>query len=182
MIACRRPWMAVATFALFLVAAPYASADPQGFIYLESDAGDYIGGGRIYYRDSDNGRFATPQLSDRDGDGLIDYVFFLWEGDLGEFVFLQFGTNQLPGTNLEPDFYDDAQRAPFAAPGHPGLDISMDGRGCNILTGNFTIMDAEFDYSVSPPHLVSFAVSFEQHCEGLDPALFGIFLYNDPIN
>lgn len=179
---CRWLTAAVAALSLSAVLTPRLGAEPLTLIYLLSEPGDYIGGGREYYRDDTNGTFAIPQASDRDGDGLIDYVVFSWQGDqLGEFTILQFGTNRLPGTDFAPDFYDDAQRAPFAGDGHPGLDVSMDGRGCNTVTGYFTLADAEFDYSVSPPRVVSFAIYFEQHCEGLPPALCGVFYYNyDP--
>jgi hypothetical protein len=182
MRAVRKAVLAVAILALPLAAPPRAAADPQTFIYLWSDAGDYIGQGRTYFRDLTNGTFYTPQASDRDGDGLADYVEFFWQGNtLGQFVILQFGTNQLPGTDFDPGRYNHARRAPFAPAGHAGVDVSMDGRGCNTLRGNLTIFDAEFDYSSGSPQVVSFAAAFTQHCEGGSPALHGLFFYNyDP--
>jgi hypothetical protein len=182
MLACRKALPVVAALALFLSAAPRAAADPQTFIYFWSDSGDYIGQGQTYFRDLTNGHFYTPNAFDRDGDGLADYVEFFWLGnDPGQFVLLSFGTNQLPGTNLAPGVYYHARRAPFAPPGHAGIDIGMDGRGCNTLRGNLTIYDAEFDYSSGTPQVVSFAAEFRQHCEGGKPSLHGLFFYNyDP--
>ncbi len=181
MLAGRKAVLAVAVLALPFVAPPRAAADPQTVIYLWSDPGDYIGGGQTYVRDTTNGTFSA-QASDRDGDGSADYVTFFWQGNtLGQFTILQFGTNQLPGTDFDPGRYDHARRAPFAPAGHAGVDVSMDGRGCNTLRGKLTIIDAEFDYSSGSPQVVSFAASFTQHCEGMHPALRGLFYYNyDP--
>jgi len=81
-------------------------------------------------------------------------------------------------TPLIPGSYPDSQRWPFEAPGHPGLDISGDGRGCNTDTGNFTVLDTTFDYTFFPARPVTFAIQFVQHCEGSPPALNGTFYYN----
>src|SRR5439155_15598393 len=86
---------------------------------------------------------------------------------------LYFSTDQL-GIPIQPGFYPDAQRASIASPGHPGLDVSFGSRGCNTVTGNFTIH--EFAYSPSLG-IQSFSASFEQHCEGAQPALFGTFTF-----
>lgn len=58
----------------------------------------------------------------------------------------------------------------------------MDGRGSNILTGNFTVTNFTFS-TVTTPFSTSytintFAATFEQHSEGKTPALFGTFTYN----
>jgi hypothetical protein len=182
MLAGHKMILAVAILALPLAVPPDAAADPQTFIYLWSDPGDFVGGGQTYYRDLSNGRFYTPNAFDRDGDGLADYVEFFWLGNtFGEFVTLQFGTNELPGTDLAPGRYKGAQRAPLASAGHAGVAVGMDGRGCNTLRGKLTIIDAQFDYSSGQPQVVSFAASFTQHCEGMRPALHGLFYYNyDP--
>jgi hypothetical protein len=174
--------LGAAILALVLTVTPRAAADPQTFMYLWSEPGDYIGGGQTYYRDLSNGNFSTPNAFDQDGDGLADYVQFFWQGNqLGQFVILQFGTNQLPGTDLAPGNYFHARRAPFAPAGHAGVDVSMDGRGCNTLRGELTIYNAVFDYSTGRPQVVSFAAYFRQHCEGAHPALHGVFFYNyDP--
>jgi len=90
------------------------------------------------------------------------------------FSTLDFGTNQL-GIPLQPGFYPNAQREPFAQPGHPGLDVTFQNRGSNTLTGNFTITDI----TLGPSNVLqSFSASFEQHSEGAAPALFGTVTYN----
>jgi hypothetical protein len=90
------------------------------------------------------------------------------------FTSLDFGTNQL-GIPLQPGFYANAEREAFASPGHPGLDVTFQNRGSNVLTGNFTVTNSTF----GPNNLIeTFAVTFEQHSEGATPALFGTFTYD----
>ena len=59
--------------------------------------------------------------------------------------------------------YDNATRYPFQNPTGPGLSLYGDGRGCNTLTGSFTVNKAVFG-----PHgwIQSFDATFVQHCEG----------------
>ena len=75
--------------------------------------------------------------------------------------------------------YDNAMRWPFQNPTGPGLSLDGDGRGCNTLTGSFTVKDATFG-----PHgwITSFDATFIQHCEG-DPnsaATGEVILNNGP--
>jgi hypothetical protein len=104
-------------------------------------------------------------------------------GSDNTFAILDFGTNQL-GVPLTPGtFYDNAQREAFAQPGHPGLDVSFQNRGSNTLTGNFFIKD--LTYTTNPVtgalQLLTFGATFEQHSEGLAPALFGEIQFNEPL-
>ena len=165
-----------------------ATAAPLTQFQLHSQPDDYIGGGQSYFRDLTTGQFDIVQANDFDRDGLVDRVFFRYLADdmgpfeVGTFAHIWFGTESLPSANLAPGFYPNAERGPFAQSGHPGLDWEMDGRGCNMLAGSFTILGAQFDYSAGTPKVVSFAATFEQHCEGAAPALFGTFYYNfDPV-
>jgi hypothetical protein len=73
------------------------------------------------------------------------------------------------GSTLVPGSYENAERASFASPGHPGLDISGDGRGCNTVSGRFTVHEAVWGADGKP---VTFAATLEQHCDGAAPALF----------
>ena len=74
------------------------------------------------------------------------------------------------GQQLHVGTYTDAQRSAFREPGHPGLDAFGDGRGCNTLTGSFTITALVAD---STGAVKALAATFEQHCEGGTPALHG---------
>ncbi len=42
-------------------------------------------------------------------------------------------------SSLAVGVYNGAERYPFQAPGHPGFDVSGDGRGCQKVTGRFQI-------------------------------------------
>jgi hypothetical protein len=73
----------------------------------------------------------------------------------------------------------NATRYPFNGSG-PGLSISGEGRGCNELTGSFTVTEATFGGPDSS-YIQDFAATFEQHCEGAEPALRGtVGIHNPP--
>jgi hypothetical protein len=57
--------------------------------------------------------------------------------------------------------YENAQRWPFQG-GGPGLSWTGDGRGDNVLSGNFQVLDAGYD---NQGNLVSFAANFVQYDE-----------------
>ena len=173
--------LTVATIGL-LFNALTAQADPIAHLTLHSEPGDYIG------RGGDFDITYTPENSDF----FFVFIFYspprflefqfgtVTSGLDNTFATLQFSTNQL-GIPIQPGFYPDAERAPFASPGHAGLVVSFQNRGCNTLTGNFTIDDVTFlpDPSLqSGLNVNTFDASFEQHCEGNAPALFGTFSFN----
>lgn len=81
---------------------------------------------------------------------------------------LDFSTEHL-GSELGVGSYPAAQVATFADPGHPGLDISGDGVGCNTLDGSFEISEVRWEGAT----LKSFTATFVQHCDGIAPALRG---------
>ena len=96
---------------------------------------------------------------------------------VNEFALLFFGTDQL-GIPIQPGTYSLAQRADFAQPGHPGLDVSFQNRGSNTVVGSFTIDEVSFFVDAFGTESVDrFKASFEQHSEGATPALFGTFEY-----
>lgn len=128
--------------------------------HMTSDSGDYIGGGQTWNY--------SPAAGDRIGAG-------------GSRRYLSFGVNGADGTYwgatftpadgdiLAPGTYRNATRYPFNGTG-PGMDVSGEGRGCNELSGEFTVNELSF---FSDETLRSASVSFEQHCEHMTPALRG---------
>ena len=148
---------------------------------VQSEPGDYIGQGQDYVFTNAEGSLTwMPFASDFTNDGVVDHLRFSYDSDdpnLPSRWSLTTATNKL-GSNLVPGTYADAQRAAFADPGHPGLDFSMDGRGCNKVSGNFSVAEAVFDYSSSDPEAILFRGHFEQHCEEASPAMFGDITYN----
>ena len=125
---------------------------------MTGDAGDYINGGE------------TVTYGRRDE--LVAY---------GDRKLVHFGVNARNGDDWTADFAAPprdrlvpgrtytAERYPFHAPA-AGLDVSGNGRGCNNLTGTFTVEQARFDRH---GRMLRFVVRFEQHCEGSTPALRG---------
>ena len=128
-----------------------------------SDSGDYIGGGAIK---SYTGATTIFNLHGTAADltfsvsGQRD----VWSVELAA----------APGEQLKVGTYTDAQRAPFRDAGHPGLDVSGDGRGCNTLTGSFKIIELVAD---STGAVKALSATYEQHCEGGTPALKGTVHY-----
>lgn len=144
-----------------LVKSPTA---PTTLVRFNGDAGDYITGGQSYSYDTGNAliRFARNFGNGIDVsiDGATWWTISTAAPNAGAFT---------AGT------YSDAQRYPFQDPGRPGLSLSGDGRGCNTLTGQFTVHQVQFDSSGTPQLL---DLSFEQHCEGGGPAAYGQVLLN----
>jgi hypothetical protein len=68
-----------------------------------------------------------------------------------------------PGSQvLTPGTYTAAHRYPFNGTG-PGLSLTGDGRGCNTLTGSFTVTKAVFG---PQGYVQAFDATFQQNCEG----------------
>jgi large repetitive protein len=140
----------------------------QTMLHMVSDPGDYIGQGRTYDYNPSTGAFSASR--NYDNGVSLSYNEPAYNG---HWWYLDFAgpTN---GTLL-PGTYLNAQRFPFQDPGHPGLDVSGDGRGSNTLTGQFTVTQAVYG---TDGHVIRFGATFEQHSEGATPALRGEVRYN----
>ena len=93
--------------------------------------------------------------------------FTFWD-NAGRWWYAEF---QAPkGIPLRVGPYEGATRYPFQRDTDPGLSIAGEGRGCNTLTGRFTIREADFSPSGQVRH---FWATFEQHCENMALALYG---------
>src|SRR5207244_1492696 len=95
---------------------------------MHSDPGDYIGGGLDYYYKPANATFGFYGGSTHVGGGI--------DGDNGDWWNADFEAPQ--GDILAVGTYKHATRYPFNGSG-PGLSIDGNGRGCNTLTGRFTV-------------------------------------------
>lgn len=153
---------------------------------LQSQPGDFIGQGKnfdITYN-TPGTHTISAQIRRTLADGSpAELLFVVDQNDpsTNTFALLFFGTDQL-GIPFQPGVYglpgNTAQRADFAQPGHPGLDVSFQNRGRNTLTGNFTVHSVSFFLDPGNTLRVgSLDVSFEQHSEGATPALFGRFTF-----
>jgi hypothetical protein len=70
---------------------------------------------------------------------------------------------------LMPGIYEMAERYPFESPNRPGMDVTGDGRGCNMIAGRYQV----HEYERAGASIHSLTVSFEQHCDGAGNVLFG---------
>jgi hypothetical protein len=171
---------ALAAVALVLtILAGAANASPSqlaqsGTLTMTSDAGDYIGQGLAYsYATPTNVFFATT----RSWQGENNEVSVTMRTDAAstDYWVLEFAAP--PGQTLTPGTYTDAVRVVSQGVSQPGLDVWGMGRGCNALSGSFTVSDAAFGpYG----YVQSFHVTFEQHCEGHVAALRGEVSVSNP--
>ncbi len=133
---------------------------------MDSQPGDYIGGGQFHQYTPDDGTFSVTSSS---GGQQVRVRF---SGEPGTWWTLTF---QAPdGTTLTRGPYEDATRAPFSSPTKPGLDVSGSGRGCNTLEGRFDVREIAIDGDGTVDRL---AVDFEQLCTGSTAPLLGQILY-----
>jgi hypothetical protein len=159
-----------------------AGATPIAHLTLQSQPGDFIGQGGTYdiLYQSPTDPISAQIRRTLPGGSPAELLFDVGSSSHvpNDFALLAFGTDQL-GIPIQPGKYVDAQRADFAQPGHPGLDVSFQNRGSNTLTGQFTILDVSFfTDAFGNLQINTFDVSFEQHSEGATPALFGTFQYS----
>ncbi len=75
---------------------------------------------------------------------------------------------------LTKGLYLNAQGLP-STPGLPLMNVWGAGRGCNTVTGNFNVLQATYD---TAGNVKAFGADFEQHCEGMAPAVFGSIRVN----
>jgi hypothetical protein len=128
------------------------------------DGNDYIYDGTMTVRDAS-----------WSGSGSADRIYInLHPSSPAEGLWwnLEFSSRQLQRP-LTRGVYDNAQRAPFASPGHPGIDVSGDGRGCNTIAGRFQV----HAFDLQDGQLQRAAISFEQHCEAGPSVLRGCVYY-----
>jgi hypothetical protein len=143
----------------------------DGTLTMTSDPGDYVGQGGSY-------SFSTPgnlffARSSQAGSDIVVTV----RPDPVDTTYWSLEFAAPAGQQLVPGTYTGAQRASSRAPGAPGLDVNGDGRGCSTVTGSFTVLDAVYEPS---GYVDSFHAVFEQHCEGLAPALRGEVQVTNP--
>jgi hypothetical protein len=156
-----------AILAALVISAPFAARGQNTVLLMDSDPGDYIGGGDNYYYTPGEGSFTASQ----NYDGGVSITFSngsdSWSLDFA-------APDAIP---LQMQAYPNATRFPFQDPDEPGLSVSGQGRGCNTLTGEFEVKQIVYG------PIISFHATFVQHCEGFGPALHGEILYNssDPL-
>jgi len=154
----------LALLAAVLLASPL---EAQTFLHLDSEEGDYIGQGEELFLDETQGTFTATRNFDN---GVT--VNFRTES-FSTWWTLTFAAPR--DAELIPGPYQRATRWPFQSPTKPGLDVYGNGRGCNTLTGRFDVLEVQYGAS---GEIERFAATFEQHCEGNEPALLGEVRFN----
>jgi len=173
------------TVFLLLLTAPWiaapssAQATPIAHLTLQSQPGDPVGRGGTFdiTYTPQNSMFFEAEVLRTIGPSPSELFFEAGTVTLGPdntSVVLFFDTTQL-GIPFQPGFYPLAERAPFESPGRPGLFVGFQNIGCDTLTGSFTIDRVTFSDVTT---IQTFGATFEQHCGGIVPALFGSFTYD----
>ncbi|MGN5765962.1 hypothetical protein ACNQO6_16610 [Acinetobacter calcoaceticus] len=143
---------------------PTLDSIPTGnYIALESDKGDYVGGGKDYLFNEANSNIQIDSKNNVlnlrvNGDTWWNANFALPDAK----------------TKIEAGTYKNLMRYPFNNPKLGGLDWGGDGRGCNQLEGWFTVDTVQYDTA----GLKAIDLRFEQHCEGAASALYGKIHWN----
>ncbi len=148
----------------------------QTVFHFTSEPGDFIGQGQELTLTSADADFIVNRNF---ANGVSVFINNFSFPNPPSFVFWSADFAAPFGADLMPGAYEGATRFPFNDPSEPGLSISGDGRGCNMLTGRFDIREAVYDSFNG--EVISFAADFEQHCEGAPPALFGSIRINSDI-
>ncbi len=166
-----RTMLITAVFVATLSLATNARGSTATFFTLNSQPGDFVGGGITQTFTPADGTFIVNTVFN----GGVDVSFHT--ANFSSFWSLTFGPPN--GQTLTPEEeYEGAQRFAFHSPTRPGIDVFGDGRGCNTITGRFLVSDLAF---ASDGTVQSLAIDFEQHCEGAPPALFGSVRFNSSV-
>lgn len=132
------------------------------YIYLQSDAGDWVGSGQIFSYTPEN-----ANVSIKVGTGLIE-VAVSHKDRPGEYWMGSFqAMNSIP--LFQPGYYGNLRRYPFHNATAGGLDWSGSGHGCNKLAGYFVIDKIRW----SDGAIAELDLRFEQLCDGSQSALHG---------
>jgi hypothetical protein len=156
---------AIAVCTLTALLSSGASA-AETSLSMTSQPGDFVGQGQSYLFTTADGAFGASASAD-----TVEISFHTPAFE--HFFTLDFSASPNP---LLPGSYAGAQRYPFEV-NAPGLSVFGDGRGCNTLTGSFEVKEITTDGTGA---LTSFWATFEQHCEGGAPALFGDLRFRVP--
>jgi len=156
---------------IFVLAACERVGAASTLLLLNSQPGDYIGGGITQTFTPSDGTLAVNATYN----GGVQVSF--QAPNFSSWWYLNFGP--LSGQALTVGEYEGAQRFAFHSPTRPGLDVYGDGRGCNIVAGRFLVSDITLATNGS---IQTLAVDFEQHCEGAAPALYGSVRYNSSVS
>jgi hypothetical protein len=126
------------------------------YVYLQSDAGDRVGGGGTHAYTQANAQLMVSSAVT--GLEIAVNGDEFWTGDFSAPA----GRSQ-----LEPGYYANVTR--LQNPARAGLDWYGEGSGCNIVQGWLVIDSVSFESNA----VNAFDLRFEQRCDGSSSALHG---------
>ncbi|HET9727952.1 MAG TPA: hypothetical protein VFR41_00950 [Acidimicrobiia bacterium] len=142
---------------------------PTTAFSFASQSGDYIGQGQSHIFGADSFTVTVTGTT-------ADVSLHVSGG--GEFWTAELAAPR--GQTLHQGAFPGAVRAVSRTGTQPGMDIWGDGRGCNPLTGDFTIYEICAD---NAGNVTQFDAVANQHCEGQAPNLLASLRYNaTPMN
>lgn len=154
-------YFAACVLSLFVVSA---QAQTVTQLTMTSDPGDYLGQAESYAYDA-----ADVWQVFQFGVNLQINVHPANYATWWTFIIMPPAGQALSSTTYTTHRFSDGAFA--------GLDLSGTGRGCNTSTGTLTIRHLTYKPG---GELSSLWLTFEQHCEGQPPAMYGELLYNVP--
>lgn len=132
------------------------------YLYIESDAGDYVGQGRSrVFRAGD----AAIDVRLIDGGSKTFYNVVAVRG-LESWAGSLIGAGRL---ELAPGYYPGVQRVPYDVPGIGAMEWATVERRCSVLNGWYTVDRVQY----YERHIVHLELRFEQRCAGSQAALRG---------
>jgi hypothetical protein len=142
-------------------------------LYFSSSPNDYIGGGQQRY-------YAPPQVTITGSANTTTSVvtFNITNFDASPSIWWYLNFSAANNNPLVPGTYLNAVRYPFQDFSQNGFSFYGEGRGCNTLTGEFTVLEAVYGAGGT---IVRFAADFVQHCEGGTSALYGGIRFNSTV-
>ena len=148
------------------------------YLYMRGDVGDWVAGPNTYWYTNANATFnASYSFDDCTNNPSCDNTMMASLNTPGFAHWWYVDLSSVRGQPLVPGTYLDAQRSSFRDATHPGMDIFGDGRGCNTVSGDFTVYTADFTEST----VDHFRAAFVDHCEGGVPAVRGEIGINVPL-
>ena len=132
-------------------------------VTLDSDPGDYIGQGRHYAYTRGNSTITVT----------VDGDYFTIDVEGGD---SWFGRFTLPGSlsRFQVGTYAGLTNATFSDPAVGALEWYGNGRGNNTIKGSITVNQVNYFQG----NLIVIDLSFEQHSEGVEPALRGHIVWD----
>lgn len=157
------------TLHLTAMRAPNPGGPQSTFLRFVSSPGEYIGEGQTQNYALGSGRFT----------GMMEanHARATYDAGGGTWWWVRLAVPQ--GQPLRVGTYQNATRWPFQAVTEPGLDFSGSGRGCDHISGRFTIHDVAYTHE---GELQRLHATFRQYCNFSTKYLDGeVALFLNPL-